>query len=302
MTRLFVTGAGGFAGRHLAAAVTAGEFGDCVWLPAPETLDIRDTAGTLAAVEAARPDAVIHLAARTFVPESFADPRVTFEVNLFGTLNLLQALRATRFDGRMIYVSSGDVYGLVPEEELPVDENRPPEPRSPYAVSKVAAEQLALQWHRSEGLDVMIARPFNHVGPSQDGRFVLASLARQVAAIAAGVHPPVIDAGDLDTTRDFTDVRDVVGAYAAMLRSGRSGRIYVIGSGRERRVRDALAQMCVLAGIAVDIRQDPSRLRPSEQRRMAANSRLLHMDTGWSPRISFETTLTDILEAARSDK
>jgi len=129
---------------------------------------------------------------------------------------------------------------------------------------------------------------------------VLPSLARQLVAIAAGRRPPVIDAGDIDTTRDFTDVRDVVGAYAAMLRQGGPGRVYVIGSGQERSIRDLLATMCRLTGIEPEIRQDPSRLRQSEQRRMAANPKRLTQDTGWIPRIPLETTLNDILDDARS--
>lgn len=300
MRRLFVTGASGFVGHHLQAAVAAGAFGPCQWLPAPAALDIREAGPTLEAIAQARPDAVIHLAARSFVPDSFADPRATFEVNLLGTLNLLLALKAAKFSGRFIYVSSGDVYGHVPDSALPVDEQRTPEPRSPYAVSKIAAEQLCLQWHRSEGLDVMIARPFNHVGPGQDARFVLPSLARQVIAIADGTQPAVIEAGDIDTTRDFTDVRDVVAAYAAMLGRGVTARTYLIGSGQERCVRDLLAQMCRQAGIEAEVRQDPARLRPTEQRRMAANAQLLARDCGWIPRIPLQSTLNDILDDARN--
>ena len=298
MNRLFVTGATGFVGGHVEAAVRAGDFGDCTWLPAPETLDIRDADATQAAIEEARPDAVIHLAARTFIPESFTDPWGFFEVNLRGTLNVLRALKAIKFQGRMLYVSSGDVYGLVPESELPVDERRLPEPRSPYAVSKIASEHLTLQYHRAEGLDAVVARPFNHVGPGQDGRFVLPSLAAQIVAIARG-EPAMIYAGDIDTTRDFTDVRDVVAAYGVMLRSGRPGSTYVVGSGQERSVRRILAQMCEIAGVTAEIRQDASRMRPSEQRRMVANAGLLMRETGWKPNISFEATLIDILESAR---
>lgn len=299
MKRLFVTGAGGFVGGHLQQAVASGEFGPCEWWPAPEHLDIRYPLAIATAVEAAQPDQVIHLAARSFVPDSFADPKATFEVNLFGTLHLLQALKATGFRGRLLYVSSGDVYGHVPESALPVTESWQPAPRSPYAVSKLAAEMLCMQWHRSEGLDVVIARPFNHVGPGQDARFVLPALASQVAAIAAGRQPPVIEAGDIDVTRDFTDVRDIVSAYASLLRAGETGQTYLIGSGQERSVRDLLVQLCSLAGIEPRIRQDPARLRPAEQRRMAASNDLLRNDTGWTPRIPFQTTLQDVLEDAK---
>lgn len=299
--RLLLTGAGGFVGHHvLAASSDGGLFSEWDIFPPPGEWDIRDASAVQRLVSDVRPDAVLHLAAQSFVPRSFEDPHETFAINLGGTLNLLIALRANAFEGRMLFVSSGDVYGRVPEEDLPVDESRIPEPRSPYGVSKIAAEQLCLQWHRTEGLDAMIARPFNHVGPGQDSRFVLPALARQVVAIAEGRQPPVIQAGDIDTTRDFTDVRDVVGAYAAMLRRGKPGTAYLIGTGQERRVRDLLLAMCTLCGIAPEIRQDPEKMRPSEQRRMAADATRLRKDTGWTPSISMESTLNDILKEARN--
>lgn len=263
-------------------------------------VDVRDEGGVRRAVAEVRPDAVLHLAAQSFVPRSFEQPRETFEINLLGTLNLLQALKAAQFDGQFLYASSGDVYGRVPEAELPVTESRLPEPRSPYAVSKVAAEQLCLQWQRVEGWKVCIARPFNHIGPGQDPRFVVPSLARQVVAIAQGRQAPSIEAGDIDTTRDFTDVRDVVAAYAAIIGSGAAGRTYLISSGKERRVRDLLSTMCAIEGVAADVLQDPSRLRPAEQRRMVADASLLARDTGWRPQRSIQATLTDILQDARN--
>lgn len=299
--RLLLTGAGGFVGQHVIAASGAGSaLAGWEVVPAPKDVDIRDEPALRRLVDGVSPDAVIHLAAQSFVPRSFEDPQETFAVNVGGTLNLLTALRAARFAGRLIFVSSGDIYGRVPESDLPVGESRIPEPRSPYGASKVAAEQVCLQWHRSEGLDVMVARPFNHVGPGQDPRFVLPGLARQVVAISAGRQAPVIEAGDIDTTRDFTDVRDVVGAYAAMLERGSAGATYVIGTGQERRIRDLLETMCGLAGVAPEVRQDPRLLRPSEQRRMAADSRRLREQTGWRPRISIESTLDDILQEARN--
>jgi GDP-4-dehydro-6-deoxy-D-mannose reductase len=300
--RLLLTGGGGFVGTHVVAAGTpGGAFSGWDIVPLPRDCDVRDASALEAVAREVRPDAVLHLAAQSFVPRSFEDPRETFDINLGGTLNLLEALAAADFDGRMLLVSSGDVYGRVPEDELPVDESRLPRPRSPYAVSKIAAEQLCLLWHMTRALDVMVARPFNHVGPGQDPRFVVPALARQVVEIAAGRRPAVIDAGDIDTTRDFTDVRDVVAAYSALLSGGNAGEIYVIGTGREARIRDLLALMCRFSGIDPEIRQDPARMRPSEQRRMAANASKLRKDTGWAPRISIETTLQEILNEARKD-
>ena len=301
--KLLVTGGSGFVGRHVQmASVDGGAFAGWQCHNAPTGWDIRDADAVNRLVDEVRPTRVLHLAAQSFVPRSFEAPRETFEINLLGTLNLLQALTAIRFDGKLVFVSSGDVYGRVPDDAMPVTEQRTPEPRSPYAVSKIAAEQLCLQWRRTEGLAVIVARPFNHVGPGQDARFVLPALARQVIAIAQGRQAPVIDAGDIDTTRDFTDVRDIVAAYAAMFESGVPGTTYLVGSGHERRVRDLLKSMCRLAGIDPEIRQDPAKLRPAEQRRMVADAGLLRRDTGWAPRIPLATTLTDILNDARTNQ
>lgn len=297
---LLVTGAGGFVGRHVAAAVAAGAFGNVALAAPPDGWDIRDARAVHALVEEVRPDAVLHLAAQSFVPRAFEAPEETFDINLMGTLHLLQALKAVRFAGRFLLVSSGDVYGLVPDDALPVDERTPPMPRNPYAASKVAAEHLCLQWHRSEGLDAMVVRPFNHIGPGQSSSFVVPTLARQVAAIAAGRQLPVVDAGDIDTTRDFTDVRDVAAAYAALLAHGHSGATYVVGSGHERRIRDILATLCTLAGVAPEVRQDPARLRRADQRRMVADPRLILEHTGWSSTRPLEETLTDVLDEART--
>ncbi|NII56420.1 GDP-mannose 4,6-dehydratase [Luteibacter sp. SG786] len=293
---LYLTGASGFVGKHVLAEAQRGVFGDTGVASASAGLDLRDAVAVLADIDAIRPDTVVHLAAQSFVPESFVRPRDTIDTNLIGTLNLLEALKSTGFRGRMLYVSSGDVYGAVPEADLPVVEAQPPMPRSPYAVSKVAAELLCRQYQLSVDFEIVVARPFNHIGPGQDVRFVVPSLARQVARIAAGMEPAEILAGDIDVTRDFSDVRDVVGAYAALLRSGRAGEIYNVCSGREVKIRDILMILCRQAGVAPDIRQDAAKLRPSEQRRMVASSGKLAGDTGWAPQWTLERTLQQILD------
>lgn len=298
--RLYVTGASGFVGHHLAQVVAEGGFGECEFHPLPHGVDVRDAEGLRASLAEARPDWVIHLAAQSFVPDSFANPRETFDINLFGTLNLLQALRATGFVGRLLYVSSGDVYGAVPESALPVSESQEPAPRNPYAVSKLSAEHLCRQWHFSEGLDVVIARPFNHIGPGQTTRFVVSGLASQVARIAAGIQPPSMVVGDIDVSRDFSDVRDVVRAYAALLRLGKAGLTYNVSSGREVTVRSILHRLCQLAGVEPAIETDQTRFRPNEQRRMMASCDRLRRDTGWESRVPLETSLGQILDYFRT--
>lgn len=297
--RLLVTGVSGFVGTHVAAAVERGIFGgDYQVVETPSKLDLRDAVAVHAWVRDSAPSAVLHLAAQSFVPRSFEAPAETFDINLGGTLNLLQSLRACGFAGRLLYVSSGDIYGRVPSEAIPVDESRMPEPRSPYAVSKWTAEQLCLQWHRSEGMNVVVARPFNHVGPGQDRRFALPSMAAQIVAYKEG-RQQAINVGNLDVTRDFTDVRDVVIAYASLLASAKPGQTYVVGSGIERSLRSILQDMCEIAGASPPIIHDPARARAAEQIRMCADPARLRHDTGWEPAIPFETTLADILLDAR---
>jgi GDP-4-dehydro-6-deoxy-D-mannose reductase len=295
---LLVTGGGGFVGSTIRAAAAKGDFAGWSLTAAPAGLDLRDPAAVNAWVGSERADGVIHLAAQGFVPRSFEDPQETFDINLGGTLNLVRALSAAKFSGRLIYVSSGDVYGLVPDEALPVDERRPPEPRNPYAVSKVAAEQLVLMWHRTFGLDAVVVRPFNHIGPGQSPNFAVASFAAQIVAIERGA-PAVLETGDIDTTRDFTDVRDVVRAYEAILEQGVAGSTYVVASGREYRMRTLIEMMCELVGVAVELKQDASRMRPAEQRRMVASAALLTKHTGWAPTVPIRQTLNDVLDDAR---
>ena len=295
MPKLLITGHAGFVGRCVLHQVASGEAGHN-WSTAtlPDGLDIRDAALAPILAEIA-PDAVLHLAAQSSVAESFRDFDRYFDINFGGTLNLLRGLRSASFGGRLIYVGTGDCYGAVPEQALPVCEDRPLRPRNPYAVSKAATEALCYQWSQTEGLDVVIARPFNHIGPGQDVRFAVAAFAQQIAAIAVGKMNPKIATGNLDVTRDFTDVRDVVGAYFALIEHGRRGEVYNIGTGRETRLRAVLDTLMQLAGVRAELSTDPARVRPDEQQRMVADVAKIERDTGWKARIPLEDTLRDIL-------
>ena len=282
-----LTGANGFVGQTMQAALP------CV--PLPDGLDLRDRAALDAAIAEIQPDMVIHLAAQSFVPASFENPRETFDINFYGTLNLLEALQSVGFKGRMLFVGSGDTYGRVPEAALPVREEHPLHPRNPYAVSKVAAEALCYQWSQTSGFEIVMARPFNHIGPGQSPRFAITDFARQVTEIRLGRHAQVLQVGDIDVTRDITDVRDVVRAYALLLEKGRNGGIYNVCSGREHSIRDLLQRLIALAGVEARIERDQTRLRAAEQRRMVASFDLLHRDTGWQPLIPIERSLQDLL-------
>lgn len=288
---VLITGASGFVGK------TVRRLCDSVGLElAGDPVDITDAAAVIAAVRSVQPSAVMHLAARSFVPESVADPLGVLQVNFLGTLHLLQALRTSGFRGRLLYASSAEVYGAVETGRLPVREEHPLEPRSPYAMSKVAAEALCGQDRLTGVFEVVVARPFNHIGPGQSARFVVADCARQIANIRRGQSPPVIHVGDIDTTRDFTDVRDVARAYVSLLERGQSGEAYNVCSGVERSIRSVLDRLLELAGVRAEVRPDPQRYRQEDRRRMFGSYDKLHKDTGWTPQIPWEHTLQSILD------
>lgn len=294
MRKLLITGLRGFVGCNIRQLLSGSQYSD--WSLIEEAqYDLLDCQSLEAWCKLVTPDAVIHLAGQTFVPDSFRNPELTINVNLIGTLNLLQALKKAGFGGSFLYVSSGDVYGQVCEADLPIAERLPPHPRNPYAVSKVAAELLCLQWSYLEPWRIMVARPFNHIGPGQRTDFVIAGIARQLVRIKRGLQAPCIEVGDVDVTRDFLDVYDVARAYFHLLEHGHNGEIYNVCSGEERRIRDLIEQMAEIAGFRVELVQDQARLRPSEQRRVAGSSLKLQEHTGWKPGVSITDTLKRVL-------
>lgn len=289
--RVMLTGATGFVGRYVRQLIPCESLEDD-----GERVDMRDARAVASAVARIEPEAVIHLAAQSFVPASFDDPKTTFDINFYGTFHLLSALKSIGFAGRMVYVGSGDVYGLVPEDALPVRESTPLRPRNPYAVSKVAAEALCYQWSQTQQFEVVMARPFNHIGPGQSERFAVSDFARQVVQIRRGLRQPVLHVGDIGVTRDFTDVRDVVRAYESMLHRGVQGTAYNVCSGTERELRAIIRRLCELAGVRISMVQVEDRMRPAEQRRICGSADLLYRDTDWKPEIPLDKSLADLLD------
>jgi GDP-4-dehydro-6-deoxy-D-mannose reductase len=296
MQTILVTGASGFVGGTLLAMAERGELDPAQRIVAlPPQLDLRDVPALNAALASVACDAVIHLAAISFVPESFERPSETYAINLHGTMNLVEGLKARGFGGAFLYVSSGDVYGTVPAEALPISEERIPRPRNPYAASKLSAEVYCYQAGLTSGMRMLVARPFNHIGPGQSDRFVLPAMAKQLREIKDGRQPAVIEAGNMDVTRDFSDVRDVLRAYLSLLAVGRAGETYNVCSGVERNVGDVLRKMLEFTGIQAGVQVREDKRRPHEQRRHYGSNRKLCDDTGWQPRIEFEQSLRDLL-------
>jgi GDP-4-dehydro-6-deoxy-D-mannose reductase len=304
--RVLATGGRGFVGRHLVAALNARGH-DVIAADrhgSDDTLlvDVRDPLAVRGAVELVRPDAIAHLAGQAFVPASVEDPLGTFDLNAYGTLNVLEAARAFAEDGgapRVLVVSSADVYGAQPREEYPLRETVAPRPENPYAASKVAAEALARAYARSYELDVVVTRAFNHIGPGQDQRFAVAAFAAQIARIAAGGDPLVL-VGNLEAERDILDVRDVCEAYALLLEGrGEAGETYNVCSGKATPMREILRRLIEIAHVGVEVRDDPARMRPVDVPLSLGDASKLRAATGWTPRIPLTAALRAVYEDAR---
>jgi GDP-4-dehydro-6-deoxy-D-mannose reductase len=249
----------------------------------------------MTAISEAAPDALVHLAGQTSVAAAFRRPGETFAVNALGTLHVLEACRRAEV-ARALVVSSSEAYGRRSAEDGPVPESAPLEPVSPYGTSKAAQDLIAGQYWRGYGLDVVRVRAFPHTGPGQDARFVFPSVARRIARAEAALGPPVIEIGNLDPTRDVSDVRDVVEAYAMLLRQGAPGGAYNVCSGVGRTIGEALEVLASLSKVEIAFAVDPSRLRPAEVPWMVGDPRLARETIGWVATRGWEETARDLLE------
>lgn len=308
--RVLVTGARGFAGRHLTAALhgrgfevweldarPAGDRGD---EPHAVVGDVTDFAGMRALVGEARPEVVFHLAAVTAArPEGPADHRL-FEVNVLGTRTLCEALLAAGLAPRVLVTSSSAVYGAPPRETQPIEESAPPAPQTLYAASKLCQEAVALAYHRAHGLPVVVTRAFNHTGPGEPPQFAASGFARQLAEIERGARPPVLQVGNLDSVRDFSDVRDVVRGYLEAALGGEPGGCYNVCSGVPRTMREILDGLRALARRPAEVATDPARLQPSDVPYQCGSFARLEARTGWRPEIPFSQTLADLLDHWRA--
>lgn len=307
MRNILVTGASGFVGHHLRPALRDG-FPDARLIGARHgaalegwdaTTDfpLADPAGLRAALEATRPDGLVHLAALASVGRSFADPMAVWEVNLGGTLRLIEAVRIAAPACRCVFASTAEVYGLTFQAGLPLDEDAPMRPANPYAASKAAAD-LAVGEATLRGLRAVRLRPFNHSGPGQAPAFVLPAFARQVARIEAGLQPAEMEVGALDRWRDMLDVRDVCRAYALALDRLDHlppGSAFNIATGQPRRISDLLDALLARADRPITIRHATALLRPTDVLSASGNARAARDALGWAPVHSIEETLEAVL-------
>jgi GDP-4-dehydro-6-deoxy-D-mannose reductase len=310
--RILITGISGFTGSHLADYFLAqGKheiFGTIKWRSNRENIrhieekinfvdcDIRDAFAMKTVLQTSRPDYIFHLAAQSYVPFSWRVPQETLQTNIIGELNLFECVRDLKMDPMIHIAGSSEEYGLVLPDELPITEDNPLRPLSPYAVSKVAQDLLGFQYFKSYGIRIVRTRAFNHTGPRRGEVFVTSNFAKQLVEIEQGKKGPVLRVGNLDAVRDFLDVRDVARAYAFAVEKGTPGEVYNIASGKGIKIRDLLNKLVSMSKIEIKIEQDPARLRPSDVELLTGSAEKFQKATGWRPEIPFDKTLEDLME------
>lgn len=308
--RALITGINGFVGGHLADYLLAqGTYELWGLVRSPEriptalagrvgfvTADLNDAEATTRALLTVRPALIFHLAGQPFVPESFRDPAGTLSTNTLGALHLFLTLIEYRLQARVLVVGTNEEYGAIRPDDLPIDEDTPLRPANPYGVSKAAQSLLAQQYVLSHQLDIVRVRPFTHIGPRQNERFVTAAFARQIARIELGLQPPIVQVGNLSARRDFTDVRDMVRAYVLTAEHGEAGAVYNIGSGQAVMIRELLDVLLAASTTPVEVRLNPELMRPIDIPLVVCNNRRVRERTGWAPRIPLQQTLHDILD------
>jgi GDP-4-dehydro-6-deoxy-D-mannose reductase len=310
--RVLITGITGFVGSHFAEyALERGVevYGSYRWRSKTENIDhlgnqirlvecdLRDVSSVQHLLDASQPDAIIHLAAQSFVGSSWQAPAETLFTNTVSQVNLLEAIRQRARRPRFLVVGSSEEYGAVYESELPITEDNPLRPLSPYAVSKVTQDLLGFQYFRSYGLPIVRSRAFNHEGPRRGDVFVTSNFARQIAEMEAGLREPVIHVGTLKTKRDYTDVRDIVRGYWLLLERGEPGEVYNLCSGKAWEIREVLEFLLGETRFGpIAVREDPARLRPSDVPVLLGDAGRIRRAVGWHPELPFEQTLRDVLD------
>lgn len=309
--KALITGITGFAGSHLSELLLERGYevygtvrprsktDNIDYLKSKITLedaDLLDSHSLYAILRKIEPDYIFHLAAQSFVQSSWASPATTMEINTVGSVHLFEAVRRAEVKPVIQIACSSEEYGLVLPDEIPVKETNPLRPLSPYAVSKVAMDYLGYQYHQSYGLKVVRTRGFNHTGPRRGEVFVTSSFAKQIAEIEKGKKEPVLEVGNLDAQRDWTDVRDMVKAYLLSVEKCEYGEVYNICSEKAVKVKDMLDLLLSMSKVKVKLKQDPAKMRPSDVPILLGDCSKFRKATGWKSEIPFEKTIKDLLD------
>lgn len=302
--KALITGIGGFVGTHLTQELNNHGYEVCgmdIAGNAPNThiVNLLDKAAVIGMISETRADCIFHLAAQASVRLSWENPQLTFDVNVKGTLNLLEAVRSLDHPTRIIIIGSSDQYGHIQPEDCPIKESLRIDPVSPYSISKQTQENLVKSYIHAYNMNIVMTRSFNHCGPGQRTGFVVSDFASRIAAIERG-ESPLITVGNLEAKRDFTDVRDIVRAYRLLNEAGMTGEIYNVGSGQAHSVREILEMLIDLSQCQIEICVDPDRMRPSDLPLIQCDNTKIRQQTGWSATIPLRQTLLDTLQYWRN--
>ena len=310
--KALIIGASGFVGTYLVEEIRRSLFCEVITATSRETdtlgigedktvhLNILDRKQILDVLLSEKPDYIFHLAAQSSVALSWTNPKSTVDTNIIGAINLISAIKQSGYSPRVLIVGSGEEYGRVKETDIPIREKAVLAPCNVYAVTKVCQNMMASIYARAYGLQLVMTRSFNHIGPGQSPQFVVADFCSQAVKIEKGLQEPVFRVGNLSAKRDFTDVRDVVKAYCMLIQYGKPGETYNVGSGHAVAVQEILDIILSQTKAEVKVETDPSKLRPVDVPVIEADISKIYKDTGWKPEISPAQTITDIMQYWRN--
>lgn len=315
--KILITGISGFVGNYLARLLIGQKDVEVIGTYHSEKskallldidsnlklyqLDLMDYEKVVEVINDCQPDEIYHLAALTSAAQSFENPSLVITNNITSQLNLFEAVRKTNLNPKIMIISSAEVYGIVDPSDIPVDEDTPLKPASPYAISKIAQDYMGLQYHISYNLNVLRVRPFNHIGPGQADQFATSAFAKKIAEIEKGKREPILTVGNLDAKRDFTDVKDMVRAYVILMEKGVAGEVYNIGFGKSYKMSDILDILLSFSSAKIKVEVDPKLLRPSDNPELLCDNTKFKTLTNWVPEIAIEKTLEDILNYWRKN-
>lgn len=306
--KVLITGVDGFVGKHLSEYLL--EKGYEVYGTTISDnyennkikvykMDLLDKKNVNNIINEVKPNKIFHLAGQSAVGLSWENPTLTMDININGTLNLLETIRANLVETKILIVGSSDQYGIIKPESIPVNENHPQNPQSPYGISKKTQEDLCRLYAKAYEMNIIMVRPFNHIGSGQGKNFVVPDFTSKIVEIEKGATP-VLKVGNLDTYRDFTDVKDIIRAYELLLKNGKIGEVYNVGSGKEIKVSEILEKLLKMSTKKIKVEIDKEKFRPVDVPIIVCDNRKIREDTGWKPEISIDTTLKEILEYWRS--
>lgn len=311
MKRSLIIGAAGFVGAYLIDCIAENQDMSIYATKLPNEkvnrdnvtvfdLDIMDKEAIVALLFEVRPDYIYHLAAQSSVGVAWKNPSLTIDVNIKGSINVMDAVRELYYKPKVLLIGSGEEYGYIKPEEIPINEENRVRPGNIYAATKACQNMIGHIYAKAYDMELYMVRAFNHIGPGQAPLFVVSDFCKQVAEIEKGLREPVIYVGNLDSRRDFTDVRDVVRAYTALIETGVSGETYNVGSGNALCIRDILQTIITMSEVKIDVQIDPNKLRPIDIMTIEADTHKIYELTGWKPMISISQTIEETLNFWRA--